>query len=275
MNKSIVCKKCGRDNIKPITLTAKGKESQHNQCRHCGEELLASLSPRYDKPAFSLYSNGRSRVGNERGSLNINVVVITASLILSSLILVFALRFSGVEDKVEITENISVNHKVLLLDFAKTGFEELSITDRKRVQTWLKKNYNYRARIDGIWGMNTFQSLKSAYNSKNYTSLNSMFLKALAETENFLTDYDTPNHSVSKQQENTDYIRMLNRDIQQLRMACAISGPRGVGYRLADARLRALTNGREGCPEPKKLGITQCQVTGSAGSSASVTCLDF
>ena len=71
---------------------------------------------------------------------------------------------------------VLVSQKSIILREAdyKSGFQSLSLSERRRFQYWLKLGYGYNASIDGVWGANTATAMRRAVNNhkNNYKGNN-------------------------------------------------------------------------------------------------------
>ena len=85
--------------------------------------------------------------------------------------------FSGSTNNQVIKPNpVLVSQKSIILREAdyKSGFQSLSLSERRRFQYWLKLGYGYNASIDGVWGASTASAMRRAVNKhkKNYKGSN-------------------------------------------------------------------------------------------------------
>lgn len=115
-------------------------------------------------------------------------------------------------------------------------FNNLSSSDRRRLQSWLANNFSYRGSFDGVWGPMTEASLMRAY-TRYRGSASELIVIALSET---------PQTQATPQTTRQAPLTQSNREpsIHQLRLACQISPPGSVGAQMADNQLYILTGER-------------------------------
>ena len=121
-------------------------------------------------------------------------------------------------------------------------FLSLDFSSRLRIQKWLALNFEYQAKIDGLWGPSTEVSMSRVL--QRLPNAQTAFTFALMEVP---PSVQTNQPQVVQETKNSEAVSHEHY-VAQLLLACSISPAGSLGARLADAQLFAATGQR--CSEP-------------------------
>ena len=176
-----VCSKCREDLFPQIANSNRPKISPLDSYNEFFEKLTKQIVKLSDKVRTILKTDIENipwfdNLSSLRGPKTIKYALIIVGIILFLQIESGSL-FSG-STNYQVTKPIPVlvSQKSIILREAdyKSGFQSLSLSERRRFQYWLKLGYGYNASIDGVWGANTATAMRRAVNKhkNNYKGNN-------------------------------------------------------------------------------------------------------